>query len=264
MAARVSIRDVAARAGVSATTVSHVLNRTPGTRTSAATQERVRRAAEELGYSANAVARTLRTRRSDSVGFVGDEIATTPYAGELIAGAQEVIRAHDGVLLVTNTEYDAELEAREVRELLDREVDGVLCAYSFTEPHLMLSSVFCEYMGLRPAFSSAIQAGGATACIMLAHAVALVRAGMCRHVLLVTGDNRLTGMPPGGAVAALAALESLLSARVADGMADRPRSSPNRELVGQGLANVAAGAFGGIRRTPSISYRRRMNTERRR
>lgn len=128
MAARVSIRDVAARAGVSATTVSHVLNRTPGTRTSAGTQERVRRAAEELGYSANAVARTLRTRRSDSVGFVGDEIATTPYAGELIAGAQEVIRAHDGVLLVTNTEYDAELEAREVRELLDREVDGVLYA----------------------------------------------------------------------------------------------------------------------------------------
>ncbi|ALG73580.1 hypothetical protein VY88_22420 [Azospirillum thiophilum] len=84
------------------------------------------------------------------------------------------------------------------------DVDGVLCAYSFTEPHLMLSSVFCEYMGLQPAFSSAIQAGGATACIMLAHAAALVRSGQCRHVLLVTGDNRLTGMPKGGAVAALA------------------------------------------------------------
>ncbi|VTR75787.1 LacI family DNA-binding transcriptional regulator [Cellulomonas hominis] len=128
MAPRVSIRDVATRAGVSPTTVSHVLNRTPGTRTSATTQERVRRAATELGYSANAVARTLRTRRSNSVGFVGDEIATTPYAGQLIAGAQEVVRTHDGVLLVTNTEYDADLEAREVRELLDREVDGVLYA----------------------------------------------------------------------------------------------------------------------------------------
>ncbi len=56
------------------------------------------------------------------------------------------------------------------------------------------------------------------------------------------------------AVAALAALESLLSARVADGMADdRPRTQPNRELVGQGLANVASGLFGGMPATGAIA-----------
>ena len=55
------------------------------------------------------------------------------------------------------------------------------------------------------------------------------------------------------AIAALAALESLLSARVADGMADLPRTSPNRELVGQGLANIAAGAFGGMPATGAIA-----------
>ncbi|GGC02304.1 SulP family inorganic anion transporter [Cellulomonas carbonis] len=56
------------------------------------------------------------------------------------------------------------------------------------------------------------------------------------------------------AVAALAALESLLSARVADGMADDlPRTEPNRELVGQGLANVASGLFGGIPATGAIA-----------
>lgn len=56
------------------------------------------------------------------------------------------------------------------------------------------------------------------------------------------------------AVAALAALESLLSARVADGMADDlPRTQPNRELVGQGLANVAAGLFGGMPATGAIA-----------
>ena len=56
------------------------------------------------------------------------------------------------------------------------------------------------------------------------------------------------------AVAALAALESLLSARVADGMADDiPRTAPDRELVGQGLANVAAGLFGGIPATGAIA-----------
>jgi acetyl-CoA acetyltransferase len=84
------------------------------------------------------------------------------------------------------------------------DIDGVLCAYSFTEPHLMLGSVFCEYLGIHPAFCSAIQAGGASACIMLMQAAALVASGQCRHVLAVTGDNRLSGMSRDGAVAALA------------------------------------------------------------
>ncbi|WP_369826289.1 SulP family inorganic anion transporter [Cellulomonas sp. PSBB021] len=56
------------------------------------------------------------------------------------------------------------------------------------------------------------------------------------------------------AVAALAALESLLSAHVADGMADDvPRTRPNRELVGQGFANVASGLFGGLPATGAIA-----------
>ena len=56
------------------------------------------------------------------------------------------------------------------------------------------------------------------------------------------------------AVAALAALESLLSARVADGMVDDlPRTNPHRELSGQGLANIAAGIFGGMPATGAIA-----------
>ncbi len=84
------------------------------------------------------------------------------------------------------------------------DIDGVLCAYSFTEPHLMLASVFCEYAGIHPNFCAAIQAGGASACIMIMQAAALVASGQCRHVLVVAGDNRLTGMSRDGAVAALA------------------------------------------------------------
>jgi acetyl-CoA acetyltransferase len=80
-----------------------------------------------------------------------------------------------------------------------KDVDGVLSAFSFTQPHLMLGSVFCEYMGIQPAVSYAIQAGGATACIAVMTAAALVESGYCRHVLVVTGDNRLSGLPPGGA-----------------------------------------------------------------
>jgi acetyl-CoA acetyltransferase len=84
------------------------------------------------------------------------------------------------------------------------DIDGVLCAYSFTEPHLMFASVVCEHLGVHPGFSAAIQAGGATACIMVMQAAALVASGQCRHVLIVTGDNRLTGLSRDGAVSVLA------------------------------------------------------------
>jgi SulP family sulfate permease len=55
------------------------------------------------------------------------------------------------------------------------------------------------------------------------------------------------------AVAALAAIESLLSAKVADGMADGPPHDPDRELVGQGLANVAVSFVGGMPATGAIA-----------
>lgn len=55
------------------------------------------------------------------------------------------------------------------------------------------------------------------------------------------------------AVAALASIESLLSARVADGMSDTSRLEPDRELVGQGLANIASGIFGGMPATGAIA-----------
>lgn len=84
------------------------------------------------------------------------------------------------------------------------DIDGVLCAYSFTEPHLMLASVFCESFGIQPAYSTAIQSGGATGCVGVMQAAALVEAGICRNVLVVMGDNRLSGLSRDKAVAALA------------------------------------------------------------
>ena len=60
-------------------------------------------------------------------------------------------------------------------------------------------------------------------------------------------------LPAAAIIAALAALESLLSARVADGMSDLPPTDPDRELVGQGLANVAAGLVGGMPATGAIA-----------
>ncbi|MEW2529062.1 SulP family inorganic anion transporter [Streptomyces sp. NPDC047071] len=60
-------------------------------------------------------------------------------------------------------------------------------------------------------------------------------------------------LAPAVAVAALAALESLLSASVADGMTDGPRHDPDKELFGQGVANMAAPLFGGVPATGAIA-----------
>lgn len=73
------------------------------------------------------------------------------------------------------------------------EIDGVLCGYATTQPHLMLSTLFCERFALMPSYAHSIQLGGATGGAMLMLAAELVRAGRCRNVLVVAGENRLSG-----------------------------------------------------------------------
>lgn len=84
-----------------------------------------------------------------------------------------------------------------------QDIDGVICAYSLTEPHLMLASWFSEYSGLSPEVCYAIQAGGATGATMVSQAASLIESGSCKHILVVAGDNRLTGLSRDGAVTAL-------------------------------------------------------------
>lgn len=88
--------------------------------------------------------------------------------------------------------------------LTRRDVDGLLTGYSTTFPHLMLSTVFAEHFGLAPKYAHAIQLGGGTgfAMAMLAHH--LVDAGIARHLLVVAGENRLTGQSRDAAVQTLA------------------------------------------------------------
>jgi LacI family transcriptional regulator len=128
MARRIGIKDVAAAAGVSVTTVSHILNGVEGKRASVETRQRVMRIAEELGYAPNGLARGLRLQRSQSIGFISDEVATSPNAGRIILGAQEAAAEQGVLLLLVNTGGDDELERRGIETLLQRQVDGVLYA----------------------------------------------------------------------------------------------------------------------------------------
>ena len=125
---KVSIKDVAAHAGVSVTTVSHVLNEVPGKRITEATRDRVRRSAGELGYAPSSVARNLRLQRSQMLAMISDEIATTPHAGRMILGAQEAASKAGWLLMLVNAGFDSEFEAAEIRALRQRQVDGFLYA----------------------------------------------------------------------------------------------------------------------------------------
>ena len=128
MALRPSIRDVATAAGVSPSTVSVVLNNIDGARVAESTRRRVVEAAERLGYQPNPLARGLRTRRTQTIGFVSDVIATTPYAGQLIQGAQDAAWRAGMLLLLVNTGGDVKLERHAIRTLLHRHVDGIVYA----------------------------------------------------------------------------------------------------------------------------------------
>jgi acetyl-CoA acetyltransferase len=84
-----------------------------------------------------------------------------------------------------------------------RDIDGLICGYSTTHPHLMFATLFAEHFGLTPSYAHGLQLGGATgfAMAMLAHH--LVDAGVVRNVLVVAGENRLTGQSRDNAVQVL-------------------------------------------------------------
>lgn len=120
------------------------------------------------------------------VGIGESDIGKVPHMTGLGLNAQAARRALD----------DAGLQVGDI--------DGLLTAYSFTEPYFMLGTVLCEYLGLKPRYCSAMIAGGASPAVMLGHAAAAIAAGMVNTVLVCTGENRATGLTRDAAVSALA------------------------------------------------------------
>jgi acetyl-CoA acetyltransferase len=84
------------------------------------------------------------------------------------------------------------------------EIDGILCGYSTVSPHIMLATVFAEHFGIQPSYAHAVQVGGATGLAMTMLAHHLVDAGVVRHMLVVGGENRLTGQSRDASIQALA------------------------------------------------------------
>lgn len=122
-----TMADVARLAGVTASTVSHVLN---GTRhVSDATRLKVEEAIAATGYRHNTVARSLATRKTHTIGLA-ISVLTNPYFSSLVNAMEKITTDAGYTLVLADTHDDTDSEFRVVGSLLDRRVDGLILAPS--------------------------------------------------------------------------------------------------------------------------------------
>lgn len=136
--AGVRISEVAKKAGVSKTTVSFVLNSSGAV--GEATRQRVLSVIRELGYEPSPIARSLRTRYSETIGMLVPDLFG-PYFFALFGGAEEVLAHNRYVCYLGNANEHPDQEDRYLRSLLRRSIDGLLLAPLAGRGSLMLKSL---------------------------------------------------------------------------------------------------------------------------
>jgi LacI family transcriptional regulator, galactose operon repressor len=118
-----SIKHVAILAGVSTATVSHVLNKTgyagPEVR------RRVFKAVRDLNYHPNSLARSLKTRRTNTVGIIITDI-TNPFYPAVVRGAEDTLAQAGYTLVIGNSDGDVTKELAYYRTFRGRRVDGLI------------------------------------------------------------------------------------------------------------------------------------------
>ena len=122
---KVTISDVARLAGVSTATVSHTINNTRYV--SGETKEKVYQAIAELGYTPDASARSFRTGKKKTIGFIVPDISNK-FFGTMIESVENCLSQHGYHLIVSNTKESMEREETNIRLLTAGLVDGLLVA----------------------------------------------------------------------------------------------------------------------------------------
>ncbi|MBG6083842.1 LacI family DNA-binding transcriptional regulator [Zhihengliuella flava] len=125
---RPTAQDVAKRAGASRSAVSMVMNGTADGNVSADLQDRIRRAAAQLEYTPHPIASGLRRQRSQMIGIVTDEAASSPFAGRMLAGASQAAAAQGYLTVIADAGGPAADTSHFVEELRRRRVDGLILA----------------------------------------------------------------------------------------------------------------------------------------
>lgn len=170
---RADIRDIAAAAGVSPTTVSHAIS---GARpVKASTRERILRIASSMAYQPSRAATSLQSGRTGVIGFVSDRISSTPHAGKVLLGVQERARQRGEILVIVETQADPELERQQLTTLLAGGVDGVIYARMSHETIVVpeqlhaISTVLVNAVALDQAYTSVVPDESQIARVALRH-----------------------------------------------------------------------------------------------
>ncbi len=140
----VSIKEVAARAGVSFQTASKVLNG-GDVRVSAETQERILAAAAELGYRPNTIARSLVQRATATIGLVASDATDVAIAQASVA-AEQAARKNGHSVLVGHLAAGGTDGADIVRTLIERRVDGIIAAAPEVEEDTEVAELLRRYV----------------------------------------------------------------------------------------------------------------------
>lgn len=141
MVKRVTIDDVAERAGVHKATVSRALNERTRHQVSTETVKRVRRAARDLGYQPDAVARSLRTNSTKTIGILIPDLMN-PIFPPLVRGIEHFLQPRGYSALIANTDGLGQVEAAAFESLQQRRVDGFIIATGRLTDHDFLDAAF--------------------------------------------------------------------------------------------------------------------------
>jgi len=120
-----TIKDVADKAGVSVATVSHVINDTRYV--SSELTERVNEAMDEIGYHPNAVARSLKTNKTQTIGLIASDLSN-PFFSTLLRGVEDRALEEDYSVIVCNTDETLDKERLYIDVLTQQKIDGLLIA----------------------------------------------------------------------------------------------------------------------------------------
>ena len=129
-----TIKDVARMAGVSTTTVSHVINKTRFV--AEATQKKVLAAVDELNYAPSAVARSLKCNTTRTIGMLVTK-STNPFFAEVVHGVEEYLYGEGYTLILCNTEGNLAKQRDYLRMLAEKRVDGLLVMCSDLDEQLL-------------------------------------------------------------------------------------------------------------------------------
>lgn len=135
---RITLVQVAERAGVSKTTAGYVLSgRDREMRIAGETRDRVLRAATEMNFRPNLLARGLRTSITRPIAVISDTLVTEPFGGQLVYGCMAAAAAHGRLVIVGETRRDPELEAAVVELCLAEQIEDFVYATVYPrEVHL--------------------------------------------------------------------------------------------------------------------------------